>query len=80
MNFKPRGLSVGVLVVDNRNELAGGKFQLVFSSPEMLFMGQRWRAMLTSETYLSRIQALIIDEAHTCKQWYAQFHAYTAVV
>ena len=80
MNLKTRGLSVGVLGVDNWNELAAGKFQIVFSSPEMLFMSQRWRTMLTSETYSSRIQALIIDEAHTCKQWHAQFHAYIAVV
>jgi len=80
VNLKIRGLSVGVLGVDNRNELAAEKFQIVFSSPEMLFMSQWWRVMLTSETYSSHIQALIINEAHTCKQWYAQFHAYTAVV
>jgi len=80
VNLKARGLSVAVLEVDNGNELAAAKFQVVFSSPEMQFMSQRWRVMLTSETYSSRIQALIIDKAHTCKQWYAQFHAYTASV
>jgi len=65
VNLSARGLKIGVLGADNGNELAAGKFQIVFSLPEMLFMSHRWRGILASETYSSCIQPLIIDEAHT---------------
>lgn len=68
-NLKDRGLKTGVLGVDSEDALTAGDFQIVFSSPEMLFMRKRWREMLMSDIYSSQLQALIIDEAHTCKKW-----------
>lgn len=62
-------MKTGILGVDSESDLAGGKFQIVFSSPEMLFMRKHWRDMLTSDIYMSQLQALIIDEAHTVKKW-----------
>ena len=59
-----------MLGVDNEDDLVAGEFQVVFSSPEMLFMRKFWRDMLTSDIYSSQLQAFIIDEAHTCKKWY----------
>ena len=39
-------------------------FRLCFS-PEMLLMWRHWRDMLTSDVYMSLLQALSIDEAHS---------------
>ena len=59
----------GHISVDDKNELVAVMFQIVLLSPEMLFISQCWRVMLTSETYSSRIRA------HICKQWYVnKFH------
>ena len=68
-NLKSRGLKTGVLGIDNEDHLVAGQFQIVFSSPEMLFLHKRWRDMLTSNVYFSQLQAFVVDEAHTCKKW-----------
>jgi len=60
-------------VIYNNEDLAAGEFQIVFSSPEMLFMSKHWRNMLTSDVYSSQLQAFVIDEAHTCKKWYVTY-------
>lgn len=52
--------------VDSESNLAAGKFQIVFSSPEMLFMQKCW---IMSDIYKSQLQAVVIDEAHTVKKW-----------
>ena len=38
-----------------------GEYQLVFCSPEILFMRKKWRCMLTSPVYSTRLRALVID-------------------
>lgn len=65
-----RGLKTGILGVNREDDLAAGEFQIVFSSPEMLFMRKYWRNMLSSDIYACQLKGLVIDEAHTCKKWY----------
>ena len=69
MNLKRKGLKVGVIGVDSEAALVNGDYQIVFSSPEILFMRKKWRILLTSLVYSTQLRALVIDEAHTCKDW-----------
>ena len=50
-----RGVNTGILGEDSESDLAAGRFQIVFSSPEMLFMRKQWRDMLTSDIFTSRL-------------------------
>ena len=49
-------------------KVQNGQYQLVLFSPEALLGVRRWREMLLSETYSSRIVAFIVDEAHCVKK------------
>ena len=62
-------MTAGILGYDSDASIMNGDFQVVFTSPEMLFKKQ-WRYMLTSDVYTARLRAFVIDEAHTCKTWY----------
>ena len=63
-----KGLSVGCLTresSDSERAMAlSGQYQLVLFSPEALLIVRRWREMLQSEVYKSRIVAFVVDEAH----------------
>ena len=50
-------------------DVAEGKYQLVFMSPESLLLNTRWREMLRSTVYRTNLVALAIDEAHLVKKW-----------
>lgn len=52
-NLKDRGLKTGVLGVDSEDALTAGDFQIVFSSPEMLFMRKRWRDVDVRHLFVS---------------------------
>ena len=47
-----------------------GEFQIVLFTPEALILNSKWRQLLLSDVYYQRLQALIVDEAHTIKKWY----------
>ena len=40
------------------------KYQLVFFTPKAMLHG-RWRKVLHSEPYATRLRVMVIDEAHT---------------
>ena len=46
-----------------------GDYQLVMFTPEMLLNKKLWRRMLLGKVYSSRLQAFVVDEAHTVKKW-----------
>ena len=52
-------------------DIAVGKFQLVYFAPEVLLLNSRWRKVLLSDKYQLRIKGLVINEAHTLKNWLA---------
>lgn len=51
----------------------GDIYSLVFTSPESILTSNRWRRLLTSESFASSCVAVVFDEAHIIVQWLAQF-------
>ncbi len=47
----------------------GGKYDIVFFTPELLITSARWRRLLTSNLYAKRLKGLVIDEAHCVSKW-----------
>ena len=50
-------------------EIKKGEYQIIFVSPEALFLSVEWRSMLSSDLYRSNLVGFIIDEAHCIKKW-----------
>ena len=46
-----------------------GRYKVVYGTPEAWLKVERWRKMLSSDTYTSKLCAIAIDEAHVIKQW-----------
>ncbi|XP_069110005.1 ATP-dependent DNA helicase RecQ-like [Argopecten irradians] len=53
-------------------ELENGSIPIVMMSPEALFLG-KWRHILSTEIYQTRVAAIVIDEAHCVEQWGDEF-------
>ena len=51
-------------------------------TPEALLNNRKYRKLISSDIYHSRIYGLVIDEAHTAKKWYDYFqtHNYRDVI
>ena len=49
--------------------VAKGNYQLIFFTPEALLNHRKWRDLLRSDIYLSRLRVVVIDEAHTVINW-----------
>lgn len=57
---------------ETRRRIRRGECQLVFISPEALFLTAEWRGMLSSNLYRRYLVGFIVDEAHCVKKWYVQ--------
>ena len=72
-SLSSRGLAVAAVNSNTPDTLKAGIFagnyQLVFFTPEKL-LEKKWREMLHTKTYVRRVRALVVDEAHTVKTWY----------
>ncbi|XP_033730182.1 Werner syndrome ATP-dependent helicase homolog [Pecten maximus] len=53
-------------------ELKNGTVPILMMSPEALFHGE-WRQLFSSETYQTRVAAIVVDEAHCVEQWGDEF-------
>ena len=76
--FTQKGISAG-FVGDKvstdkecKRRIRKGEFQLVFISPEALFLTTEWRGMLSSDLYRHYLVGFIVDEAHCVKKWYVK--------
>ena len=49
--------------------LEEGRYQVVYGTPEAWLNNERWRKMLSSDIYTSKLCAIAVDEAHIIKQW-----------
>ena len=49
--------------------VTNGSNPLVYFTLEMILNSKRWRQMLLSEVYCSRLRVFVIDEADTVKKW-----------
>ena len=50
-------------------QVVGGDVQLVFISPESIIGNQKYRRMLLTSQYQSKLVAIAVDEAHCIKAW-----------
>ena len=50
--------------------VARGSFTFVYGSPETLVGKPMRRSVLSSDVYVSRVVAVVVDEAHTVVHWY----------
>ena len=46
-----------------------GEYQLVYISPELLMVNLKWREMLRSVVFQTKLKGFIIDEAHCVTKW-----------
>lgn len=76
-SFSSRGISAAYvsdkddrdLTKEARRGIEKGQYQLVFFSPEALFVSLEWRRILSSDIYRANLVGFIIDEAHCVKKW-----------
>lgn len=52
-----------------KDDVAEGKYQLVYMSPESLLMNLTWREMFRSRVYRDNLAGLVVDEAHLVEKW-----------
>ncbi len=45
--------------------ISNGDYQFVYFTPETLLLSKRWRAVLAGGAFSSRLQYVIVDEAHS---------------
>lgn len=53
-------------------DVANGRYQVVFFSPEAMLTNLKWREVFRSETYQQNVVGLIVDEAHCVEKWYSK--------
>ncbi len=46
-----------------------GNYQIIFISPEALFVSTEWRNVLSSDVFRNNLVGFVIDEAHCVKKW-----------
>lgn len=51
------------------DKVTSGDYQLVFFTPEALLNHKKWRNLLHTDAYVSRLRVVVIDEAHTVVKW-----------
>ena len=49
----------------------------MFFTPELLIENKKWRKVLMSDVYTTRLKAFVVDEAHTVSKWYVSSHIHT---
>ena len=60
-------VSLSDIKEEEQKNVEDGKFSVVYRTPEAWLKNARWRKMLSSSTYSSKLCA--VDEAHVIKQW-----------
>lgn len=70
--YSAKGISshiTGESTEEMKDGVRKGEYQLVYITPELLICNAGWRKMLVGEGYAERLQAFVVDEAHTVKKW-----------
>ena len=70
-NMCRRGLKAGYVsgdsdhdALDMKKKVQQGECQFVFFTPEALLSSLKWRQLLTTSKYQTRIVAFVVDESH----------------
>lgn len=53
----------------NAEDISGGKFRVIFGTPEAWVKTDKWRKMLRSSMFQERVLLLVADEAHCIPKW-----------
>ena len=72
--FSPRGLSTEFVGgnqedTDSYQSVIKGNHQLVYMTPESLFLSPVWWEMFRSSIYQENLVAVVVDEAHCVPKW-----------
>ena len=73
--FTERGISVMCISdlesmeKESRRKVVNGGYQLVYISPEVLFLRTDWRRMLAGDLHRRNLVGFVIDEAHCVTKW-----------
>ena len=54
-------------------EIAAGKYQLIFISPEMALHNEKFQAVMSKKEFRRKLLAINVDEAHTISIWGGDF-------
>ena len=69
--YSAKGISAAYITGESPEEtrkgVEKGHHQLVYITLELLICNSRWRKMLTGDTFVDRLVAFVVDEAHTVK-------------
>ena len=73
-NLSTKGLATAYVSADSSDKkmkdgIIKGEYQLVYISPELLMVNLKWREMLRSAVYQSKLKGFIVDEAHCVTKW-----------
>ncbi|XP_022794673.1 uncharacterized protein LOC111333389 isoform X2 [Stylophora pistillata] len=65
------GLTAAAVSGDEVNDdaILRGEYSFVFGSPESFLQNEKWRQMLLSKDYQSRLLTFVTDEAHVVPKW-----------
>ena len=80
--FTEKGVSAGYISdkesidKETRRKVLYGEYQLVFISPEALFLTIEWRRMLSKDRYRRNLVGFIVDEAHCVQKWLVHSYSY----
>uniref|UniRef100_A0A1X7U797 Helicase ATP-binding domain-containing protein n=1 Tax=Amphimedon queenslandica TaxID=400682 RepID=A0A1X7U797_AMPQE len=68
-----RGVAAAAAVTCDDKSSEKEAMKGVYISPEMILGTKKWRSVLDTNLYQSRLVGLVIDEAHCVKTW-GDFH------
>ena len=54
---------------DVMDQIIQGKFQYIFTSPELLLTNYNWTDVFQSQSLCQRLVGLVVDEVHCVKKW-----------
>ena len=68
-----KSLGFSAVYLENRNvsihDVIEGKYQFLFSSPEVVVDTGKWRDVLKNPVFSKKLGLIVVDEAHTILQW-----------
>ena len=72
--FSSKVLSAACITGESKEDIKlgveQGHYQLVYFTLETLLTKRRWRNLLSSDPYSTRLKGFVVDEAHCVKKWY----------
>ena len=58
-----------IITESQRKAVENGQYSIVYGSPETWLGDERWRKIVSSDSYKKSVRAVAIDEAHIISHW-----------